>query len=503
MSSSLRRLAGIALALLLIAAVFARAGLTRRWVANLGQADTERVELRVWDWWSASTNEEYGYYFAAVEAEFEARNPDIDVVYQVVPFGNYVQKLATAMVGDTPPDVFQSSVYWAEGFHHRGMLRPLDDLLEADPALPGTPAYVGESAFLPSAWQHNYTTDPATGLTVVYGIPQIIDASCLLWNLDILQAAAAEDDEIRALFQRHADGSIDWARIRWDGIENWEHFRRLTRKLTVRDEDGDVTQAGFLLSASSGAGLFSPWLAANGGRFQDATGSKAMFASPSGIETVEFIARLYWVDRVCPPFRRQMTDAEMFKERRAAVVAAGTWSGKDITRDTMGWTHFGKTAFPAGPSGSGPSTVTWGNMLVITRRCENVDAAWRYLKFVGGLEGSLLRSLHLGYNGPRFDFYATDRWQEALQERPYLSNVKQICLVGDKLRHTEIIAVDHQANPIVESVLLHYPEILAGEGPYPSVESAMQTAQINVDNVYRRYNEQVQNWLSLRNREAQ
>ena len=190
--SRLKLVAGVALALILVAGVVARAGLTRRWVEDLGLSQSQRHQLRVWDWWSASTNEEYGDYFAALEATFEARNPDVDVVFQVVPFGNYVQKLSTAMVGDTPPDVFQSSVYWAEGFHQRGMLRSLNGLLAADAALPGTPAYVGESAFLPSAWQHNHTQDGT-----VFGIPQIIDASCLLWNLDILQAAAADDDKTK------------------------------------------------------------------------------------------------------------------------------------------------------------------------------------------------------------------------------------------------------------------------------------------------------------------
>jgi len=123
----LRLLAILALALVLVGGVVARAGLTRRWVSGLGLTETRQVKLRVWDWWSASTNEEYGDYFGALEAEFEARNPDVDIVYQVVPFGNYVQKLSTAMVGDTPPDVFQSSVYWAEGFYHRGMLRQPTD----------------------------------------------------------------------------------------------------------------------------------------------------------------------------------------------------------------------------------------------------------------------------------------------------------------------------------------------------------------------------------------
>ena len=80
--------------------------------------------------------------------------------------------------------------------------------------------------------------------------------------------------------------------------------------------------------------------------------------------------------------------------------------------------------------------MTWGNMLVITERCINVDAAWRYVQFVCSLEGNLIRSQTLGYNGPRRDFYDTEQWQRAMAERPYLSNVKEICLAGDKLRHT-------------------------------------------------------------------
>ena len=92
----------------------------------------------------------------------------------------------------------------------------------------------------------------------------------------------------------------------------------------------------------------------------------------------------------------------------------------------------------------------------------------------------------------------TPRWAEALAERPYLSNVRQICLAGDKLRHTEIIAVDHQANPIVESLLLRYPDIVEGNGPYASVQEALGIAAANVDNVYRRYNAQVQRWLAAR-----
>jgi len=492
MSRTLRTVAiaaAVFLGIALVAGVLLRAGMTRSVVRQLSavtEGKTPRaIELRIWDWWSPSGNEEYGWYMDDIERIFEERNPDIELVYQMVPFGHYVQKLSTAMVGKRPPDVFQSSVYWAEGFYHRGMLRPLNDLLETDGG--DTPASdVTAKAFMPSAWRHNHTDDG-----IVFGIPQIIDANCLIWNLDILEAAAKDDEEIRDMFPRLADGSVDYRHLRFDAIRDWEHFRRVTKKLTKPG----YKPAGFVIHGhSGGAGMFSPWVAANGGSYQDAAGTRAMFASPNGVQAMKFMAELRWQDEVCPPFRRLLNANDLFMERQVACMLAGTWSGKDIMRDTQGWDHFGKTAFPPGPMGDGQKTVCWGNMLVITRKCRNVEAAWKYVKFVCSLEGNLLRSKHLGYNGPRLDFYETDRWEQALAERPYLSNVKQICLAGQKLRHTEIIAADHQAGPIFETLLLHYPEIIAGNGPYPSIEAGLKEAARNVEMVYKRYNDQVAGW---------
>jgi len=481
-------------AVLLLAAVLLRAGITRAWVDTLTDATPPRsIKLRVWDWWSPSYNEEYGAYFDDLERTFEANNPDIDLVYQNIPFGNYVQKLSTAMVGRTPPDVFQSSVYWAEGFYQRRMLRPLNDLLAENSRRPAHQRVTSDT-FLPSAWRHNHTPSGT-----VFGIPQIIDAQCLIWNLDLLEHTAQDDAEIRALFVQRSDGTVDYNRLRFDAVRDWDHFRRIAQKLTTHHPDGSIDQAGFVVSAySSGAGMFSPWMAANGGRYQDAYGTKAHFAAANGVEAMQFIARLYWEDGVCPPFRRQISDVELFQEGKVACMVAGTWSGKDIVRNTLGWDHFAKTAFPPGPRGQEQKTMTWGNMLVITQRCTNVEAAWRYIQFVCSLEGNLLRHKHLGYNGPRLDFYATPAWSQTLANRPYLSNVKEICLAGDKLRHTEIIATNHQANPVIETILLRYPDIVAGKGPYASVAAALAQAERNVDNVYRRYNQQVALWLAQR-----
>jgi ABC-type glycerol-3-phosphate transport system substrate-binding protein len=487
----------IGLVAALLAGVLWRAGMTRAWVGKLSEAAQDRaprpIELRIWDWWSPSGNEKYGTYMNDVERIFEERNPDVDLVYQMVPFGNYVQKLSTAMVGRRPPDVFQSSVHWAEGFYNRGMLRPLNDLLAGDGG--DTPATdITEAAFMPSAWRHNHSGDGT-----VFGIPQIIDANCLVWNLDLLKVAAETDQEIRDMFPRLADGTTDYSHIRFDAIRSWPHFRSIVNKLTLRDDEGRLIQAGLVIQGhGGGGGMFEPWLAANGGSYQDSAGTKALFNSTNGVEALTFMAELYWEDRVCPPFQRNLNGADVFEKRQVAAMMAGTWSGKDIIRDTQGWQGFGKTAFPPGPLGAGQRTTCWGNMLVITRKCRNVEAAWRYIKFVCSLEGNVLRARHLGYNGPRLDFYDTDIWQQKLRQFPYLSNVKQICLAGHKLRHTEIAAVDHQAVPIFETVLLNYPEIKAGRGSYASIQEALDLAAKHVGLVYQRYNTQVEGWRSMR-----
>jgi ABC-type glycerol-3-phosphate transport system substrate-binding protein len=358
---------------------------------------------------------------------------------------------------------------------------------------------VDKEAFLTSAWRHNTKPDGT-----VFGIPQILDSNCLIWNLDILQKVAQTDATIRAMFEHNRDGSINWNHLKFGAVRDWNHFRRIAKTLTVYDastgrpklnENGDEVQAGFVIHAhGAGAGPFMPWLAANGGDFQDGVGARALFGDERGVEAMQFVLDLYWKDKVSPAFRRQLTDAETFEQRRSACMVAGTWSGKWIVRNTEGWKHFDKTAFPPGARGRGQSTVTWGNMLVIPRRCRNPELAWTYVKFITCLEGSrrLLRTIE--QNSPRRDFYRTPDWEEMVRQNPYLHNVPAICASGRKLRHTQINATDHTIQPIFETLLLRYPDIAAGRGPYPSVRAGLETAAAALNRVYDRYNKQVAYW---------
>jgi len=471
--------------------LFDRAGptrdLLRRARRAAGRREARPITLRVWDWWSPSTTEDYARYFGEIERTFESRHPNVDVVFQAVPFGNYEQKLATGMLGEHPPDVFQCSVVWAQGLYRRGMLRELNDLLAATPELQ-------DDQFMPPTLYHSRDGGK------VYGIPHIVDSSCLLWNLDMIRA----EPSLHGMFERRPDGTIDFRRIRFDAVHDWQHFRAIAKRLTKRRSasgeaasggEGELVQAGFELNAyGMGAGIFLPWAASNGVSFQDRPGTRALFDTPAGAETLGFLVDLYWTDRVCPPFRRVLTSYGRFQEGRVACTMGGTWSGKYLVRNTQGWMGFGMTAFPPGPHGNGYSTTTWANMMVMSSRCRVPEVAWEYIRFICSLEGSLLKLRHLNQNSPRLDFYGGDAWAAEVRRRPYLANIPRICASGAPHYHTQTQAVQDEVQPIFEYVLLNWPDIQAGRARFSSTADALHLAAQRVNEVYRRHLKVVQGW---------
>ena len=263
----------------------------------------------------------------------------------------------------------------------------------------------------------------------------------------------------------------------------------------LKDKNGDFVQAGFAIHAhGSGAEPFLPWLAANGSNFQDAAGTRALFADEKGIEATRFLLDLYWKDHVSPPFRRQLSDDEVFNGGKVACITTGTWAGKYIMRDTEGKLRFDLTPFPPGPHGHGQATLTWGNMLVISRTSPHPDLAWEYIKFVTSRTGALRVLKILDWNSGRKDFYDAPDWQQTCKAKPYQTNVAQIAACGQKLRHTQINASNYASQSFFETLLLHYPEIEKGQGSLPSVNGGLEQAAQAVDRVYRRYNAQVEEW---------
>ena len=409
------------------------------------ERDAKRVELRVWDWWSPTSNDDFSDYFAAMKARFEQDHPEVDVQFQFVPFPTYTQKLTTAYAGANPPDVFQCSVAWAQTFWERGVLMDLTDRVAATPEL-------AMGQFLNTAVRHNQLDGH------IFGVPIILDAECLIYNLDMFEAAGLPTEP--------------------GAIKNWDDLRRFANALTYTKPNGDKVY-GFAF-AGTGTGMihFLPLMAANGGRFWSDPPYRAIFDEPQSVAVLRYLRALYYEDRVCPTFSPQLSIESEFYAGRVAMLVGGTWSGKTIDRETgsyLGAGHEGglryrMTNFPPGPSSPNGerATITWGNMMVISKNARHPDLAWEYVKLAAGLEGCLIRLRTLGMNAPRKDFYALTRqdlpdewvqrgyetWGDVVARKPYLANVPEICESGDKLPNIERSVIDHVFKNAYETVML-------------------------------------------------
>jgi multiple sugar transport system substrate-binding protein len=112
-----------------------------------------------------------GEVVAQMIPDFERRNPGIHVVVQQIPWSAAHEKLLTAYVGESTPDVAQMGNTWIPEFV---AVRALEEL---------APATVEQGDYFPGVWATNVVDGK------LYGIPWYVDTRVLFYRSDILAAA--------------------------------------------------------------------------------------------------------------------------------------------------------------------------------------------------------------------------------------------------------------------------------------------------------------------------
>jgi len=107
---------------------------------------------------------------------FESENPGIRVEVQQIPWSAAHEKLVTAFVGRSTPDVAQLGNTWVSEFVALGALEPLGPFLEGSAA-------VDSSDFFPGIWDTNVIDG------VPCGIPWYVDTRVLFYRKDLLARA--------------------------------------------------------------------------------------------------------------------------------------------------------------------------------------------------------------------------------------------------------------------------------------------------------------------------
>lgn len=204
MKRNLSRLISTVLALVML---FTVAGASAEASAILGgkiQYDTskainngEDIEIEFWYWTGASE------LFKSVVNQYTAIHPNVKITLVENPYDDYWTKLPLALQGSNGPAIFN-----VHNSHHENLINylapydiPVEDLEED---------FVGVSAHVIDG--KVYYTD--------YGMM----TATMYYNKAMWSAAGLTEADIPA---------------------TWDQFREVAKKLTIRDEKGDLIQAGF------------------------------------------------------------------------------------------------------------------------------------------------------------------------------------------------------------------------------------------------------------------
>jgi multiple sugar transport system substrate-binding protein len=120
-----------------------------------------------------------GEVLAQLLADFEAKHAGLHVRVQQLPWLGFHEKLLTAVVGESTPDVAQFGNTWIAEFATLGALAPLDAEI------------AGSSSVLPSDYFAGSWATNRSGAEM-YGIPWYVDVRLLFYRRDLLAQAGVQ-----------------------------------------------------------------------------------------------------------------------------------------------------------------------------------------------------------------------------------------------------------------------------------------------------------------------
>ncbi len=212
-----------------------------------------------------------------------------------------------SLVGGEPPDVIFFDRFAISEWASRGAFTPLDEYLRRDeqawsrwqdelaansnavppwpgalpepPRAPGAqslPAVdpISESNFYHSCWGEAVYTDPKTGESRLYGIPNNADDRVLLYNEDILIRNGFTDATGRAKPPR-----------------TWEELEQMAVAMTERDAKGNIKTIGFIPNYGNSWLYLYGWQA--GGEFMNPAGTSCTLNDANIVRALDFMTGIY------------------------------------------------------------------------------------------------------------------------------------------------------------------------------------------------------------------
>ncbi|MDY5584423.1 MAG: sugar ABC transporter substrate-binding protein [Arcanobacterium sp.] len=315
------------------------------------------VTFRLWDDTAAPS------YIRSFEA-FEAKNTDIDVKVEVVPWDAYWNQLPLDISAKQMADV-----YWVNSSNF-ALYADAGNLLDISETL-GTDH---------DEWQQS-VVDLYTYKGKLWGVPQIWDSIALFYNKDQVSAAGVDPT------------NLTWAANGGDG----DTFIEAAKKLTLDANGKNATEADFdaaniktyaFNAQADLQAIYLDFMAQNGTPLQTEDGALNL-DTPEAVESFQYLVDLINTHKVSPSAAETNVNGElaqeMFMRGEMALFQSGPYSLKTIAeKSNINW---GIAPMVAGPEGR--VSVVHGVAAVGNADTAHPEETARVLEWLGSAEGQM------------------------------------------------------------------------------------------------------------------
>ena len=228
---------------------------------GLSKPPPEKMTLQFW-----GTFDDGSYYEDAIKG-FKATNPNVNIVFRQLPYGEYHDALVKAFAANAGPDIFMIHNTWLP--QNYNYVQPMPDSI---------PDYnKPDEQFTFKKFQEIFTDVAVNDLTVdqtVFGVPLYIDTLALYYNKDLFNTAGITTPP-----------------------KTWEEFVKDIPLLTKKNSQGNITQSAAAIGTAKNINrsidVLSLLMLQSGARMTNDANTSATFAEPisgfqAGQQALEF-----------------------------------------------------------------------------------------------------------------------------------------------------------------------------------------------------------------------
>ena len=292
-------------------------------------------------------------YWKRLIVDFTAKNPDIVVEYDDAAIGEPMEtKLNSMFSAGLGPDIIGHGIMSVAARAAAGNYRPVTAAFNA---------WEGKDDIMPSVLANG------TYKGEVYGLAYSTTPFLFAYRKDLFAAAGLDPEK---------------------PPQNWAELKAYAEQLTVKDDNGRVTQSGFAFPKTAGNFVeFDTLVFGNGGLFYDAAG-KPTLNTADKIETLEYLAS--FVNEVGIPFNSN--EINPFVAGTAAMTLINNVALTPMLKNAD---YTGKIGIAVPPSNKQPATFSGCNMLFIGGDCKYPEQAFTFISFALTKEEVLTRAKEL------------------------------------------------------------------------------------------------------------